>query len=135
LTNPRVVFRGEPGIGKSRLAAAAAELVEDSGAVVLELAGSPFHTDAGACTRCAPCWKRRCGIRRLTDPAERLRLLEAQIGSCSLDPVIRLCECLTLTCRSACEPVHSSGNQGATWSFRVTAGRDVRQPAAVHRDF
>ena len=47
LTTPGVVFRGEPGIGKSRLAAAAAELVEASGAVVLELVGSPFHTDAG----------------------------------------------------------------------------------------
>ena len=34
LTTPGVVFRGEPGIGKSRLAAAAAELVEDCGAVV-----------------------------------------------------------------------------------------------------
>ena len=31
LSIPGVVFRGEPGIGKSRLAAAAAELVEDSG--------------------------------------------------------------------------------------------------------
>ena len=47
LTTPGVVFRGEPGIGKSRLAVVAAELVEASGAVVLELAGSPFHTDAG----------------------------------------------------------------------------------------
>jgi hypothetical protein len=37
-----------------RLAAAATELVEDSGAVVLELIGSPFHTDAGL-HRCAPC--------------------------------------------------------------------------------
>ena len=47
LPTPGVVFRGEPGIGKSRLAAAAADLVADSGAVVLELVGSPFHTDAG----------------------------------------------------------------------------------------
>ena len=31
LTTPGVVFRGEPGIGKSRLAAAAAELAEASG--------------------------------------------------------------------------------------------------------
>ena len=33
LTIPGVVFRGEPGIGKSRLAAKAIELAEDSGAV------------------------------------------------------------------------------------------------------
>ena len=47
LSTPGVVFRGEPGIGKSRLASAAAELVENSEAVVLELVGSPFHTDTG----------------------------------------------------------------------------------------
>ena len=47
LSTPGVVFRGEPGIGKSRLAATAAELVAASGSVVLELVGSSFHTDAG----------------------------------------------------------------------------------------
>src|ERR1700757_5009646 len=30
------------------------ELVGDSGSMVLELVGSPFHTDAPACTRSAP---------------------------------------------------------------------------------
>src|SRR5262249_21135161 len=39
LSTPGVVFRGEPGIGKSRLAAAAAQLVEASASVVLELVG------------------------------------------------------------------------------------------------
>jgi hypothetical protein len=43
LTTPGVVFRGEPGIGKSRLATAAAELVEASGSVVVELIGSSFR--------------------------------------------------------------------------------------------
>jgi hypothetical protein len=47
LTTPGMVFRGEPGIGKSRLAAAATELVEASGGMGLELAGSPSHTDVG----------------------------------------------------------------------------------------
>ena len=78
LTTPGVVFRGEPGIGKSRLAAAAAELVEHSGAVVLELIGSPFHTDAGL-HPVRTLIERRCGIGRLTDPAERLRLLQAEV--------------------------------------------------------
>ena len=72
LATPGVVFRGEPGIGKSRLAAAAAELVEQSGAVVLELAGSPFHTDAGL-HPVRTLIERRCGISRVTDPEERLR--------------------------------------------------------------
>ena len=63
LTTPGVVFRGEPGIGKSRLAVAAAELVEGSGAVVLELVGSPFHTDAGL-HPVRTLIERRCGISR-----------------------------------------------------------------------
>jgi len=85
LNLPGVVIRGEPGIGKSRLAAAAAELADSSGAVVLELVGSPFHTDAGL-HPVRTLLERRCGIGRLTDQAERLRLLDAEILSCSLDP-------------------------------------------------
>ena len=85
LSTPGVVFRGEPGIGKSRLAAAATELAEVSGAVVVELVGSPFHTDAGL-HPVRTLLERRCGIGRLTDPAERLRLLEAEVAACSSDP-------------------------------------------------
>ena len=81
---PGVVFRGEPGIGKSRLAAAAVELVEGSGAVVLELIGSPFHTDAGL-HPVRTLIERRCGIGRSTDPGERLRLLQAEVAARSLD--------------------------------------------------
>ena len=86
LSTPGVVFRGEPGIGKSRLAAAAAEMADGSDAVALELIGSPFHTDAGL-HPVRTLLDRRCGIGRLTDQAERLRLVEAEIRSCSLDPV------------------------------------------------
>jgi class 3 adenylate cyclase len=85
LTTPGVVFRGEPGIGKSRLAAAAAELAEASGSVVLELVGSPFHTDAGLYP-IRTLLERRCGIDRNTDQLERLRLLDAEIRACALDP-------------------------------------------------
>jgi class 3 adenylate cyclase/tetratricopeptide (TPR) repeat protein len=86
LSAPGVVFRGEPGIGKSRLTAAAAELVEASGAVLLELVGSPFHTDAGL-HPVRTLLERRCGIGRVTDQAERLRLLEVEVGARGLDPV------------------------------------------------
>ncbi|HZA11851.1 MAG TPA: adenylate/guanylate cyclase domain-containing protein [Mycobacterium sp.] len=86
LKTPGVVFRGEPGIGKSRLASAATELVACSGAVVLELVGSPFHTDAGL-HPVRTLLERRCGIGRRTVPAERLGLLEAEVRSRSLDPV------------------------------------------------
>jgi tetratricopeptide (TPR) repeat protein len=80
-----VVFRGEPGIGKSRLAAAAAELVEASGSMVLELVGSPLHTDAGL-HPIRTVVERRCDIHRNTDRAERLRRLDAEVRACGLDP-------------------------------------------------
>jgi class 3 adenylate cyclase/tetratricopeptide (TPR) repeat protein len=85
LTTPGVVFRGEAGIGKSRLASAAAELVEGSGAVVLGLIGSPFHTDTGL-HPVRTLLEHGCGIGRLTDQTERLRLLEAEVRARSLDP-------------------------------------------------
>ena len=39
LTTPGIVLRGEPGIGKTRLAHSAAELVEETGGTVIELQG------------------------------------------------------------------------------------------------
>ena len=85
LSTPGVVFRGEPGIGKSRLAVAATQLVEGSGSVVLELVGSPFHTDAGL-HPVRTLLERRCGIDRNTDQAQRIRLLDNEIRTCGLDP-------------------------------------------------
>ena len=85
LSTPGVVFRGEPGIGKTRLATEAAEIVEDSGGAVLELRGSPLHTDTGL-HPVRRLLERRCGITRLTDGAERLRLLQAELRSCAWIP-------------------------------------------------
>jgi len=84
LTTPGVVLRGEPGIGKSRLAAAAAGLAEDSGAVVLALTGSALHTDAGL-HPVRSLLEQRCGISRLTPHGQRLRLLEAELMARGLD--------------------------------------------------
>jgi class 3 adenylate cyclase len=84
-TCPGVAFRGEPGIGKTRLARAAAELVEESGGPVIELRGSPMHTETGL-HPVRRLLERRCGITRFTDGAERLRLLEAELRSHALDP-------------------------------------------------
>jgi class 3 adenylate cyclase/tetratricopeptide (TPR) repeat protein len=85
LTSPAVAFRGEPGIGKTRLATEAAELVRDSGGPVLELRGSPLHTDTGL-HPVRRFVERQCGITRLTDGSERLRLLEVELRACGLDP-------------------------------------------------
>jgi class 3 adenylate cyclase/tetratricopeptide (TPR) repeat protein len=85
LTTPGVMFRGEPGIGKSRLALAASELAQQDGAAVVELVGSPLHAGVGlhpVRTLLEP----RCGISRFTDSGERLRLLRAELVAQRLDP-------------------------------------------------
>ncbi|CAM2950623.1 cyclase [Mycobacterium intermedium] len=83
LSTPGVVFRGEPGIGKSRLAAAAAQLAGDL--PLVELIGSPFHVDVGL-RPVRTLLERRCSIGRNTDQAERLRLLDDEICRCGLEP-------------------------------------------------
>ena len=84
LATPGVVFWGEPGIGKSRLAALAEEMAEDCGASVVELTGSAFHTRTGL-HPVRTLLERRCGISRLTAQDERLRLLEAEVAALGLD--------------------------------------------------
>ncbi|OBI18485.1 adenylyl cyclase [Mycobacterium sp. E2462] len=85
LTTAGVAFRGEPGIGKTRLVAAAAELARDSGAPVVGLFGSPLHTDTGL-HPVRRLVERRCGINRLTEGRERLRLLQDELACSDLDP-------------------------------------------------
>ena len=85
LATPGVVFWGEPGIGKSRLAALAEEMVEGSGATVVELSGSAFHTQSGL-HPVRTLLERRCGISRRTAQDERLQLLEADVATLGLDP-------------------------------------------------
>ena len=113
LSTPGVVLRGEPGIGKSRLASEAAELVERSGGVVLELTESPLHTDVGLYPVRA-LLEVRCGIGRLTEAAERLRLLEAEIHSRALDPVHMvplLAPVLGIGAEAGYEPVAAEGQK------------------------
>ena len=108
-----MVFRGEPGIGKSRLAAAATELVEASEAMVVELAGSPFHTDTGL-HPVRTLLERRCGIGRLTEPGERLRLLHAHVAACSPEPgtlVSLLAPVLGIGAEAGYEPVPAEGRK------------------------
>lgn len=85
LKTPGVVLQGEAGIGKSRLAWAAVELADRSHAVVLQLVGSPFHTDVGL-RPVRRLLERRCGITRTSDPPECLRHLKAEILDRGLDP-------------------------------------------------
>jgi class 3 adenylate cyclase len=85
LTTPGVVFRGEAGIGKSRLAAAAIDMVEGDGGGVIELVGSPIQPDAGL-HPVRTFLERHCHFSRYTDPAQRLRLLHSEVTGHGLDP-------------------------------------------------
>jgi class 3 adenylate cyclase/tetratricopeptide (TPR) repeat protein len=112
LTEPGMGFFGEPGIGKSRLATAAADLVEDSGGIVLALQGSPFHTDSGL-HPARMLLERRCHIGRTTPQHERLQLLEAEVRARSLDPattVPLLAPVLGVPADTGYEPVSADGH-------------------------
>ena len=113
LHTPGVVFRGGPGIGKSRLAAAAVELAEGSGAVVVELVGSPFHSDVGL-HPVRTLFEHRCGITRVTEAGERLRLLEAEVVACGLNPKTALpllAAVLGIGAEAGYEPVAAEGRK------------------------
>ena len=113
LTTPGVVFRGEPGIGKSRLASAASELVQRDSGVVLELVGSPFHSDAGL-HPVRTLLERRCGINRLTEPGQRLELLRAEVAARPLDSeaaVPLLAPVLGIAPQHGYEPVPAEGRK------------------------
>jgi class 3 adenylate cyclase/tetratricopeptide (TPR) repeat protein len=80
-----VLLRGEPGLGKSRLLGAIAGKVgEGDGAEVVQIDGSPFHTEAGF-HPLRMLAEERCGIGRDTDGPQRLRLLYEHLESCRLD--------------------------------------------------
>jgi class 3 adenylate cyclase/tetratricopeptide (TPR) repeat protein len=106
-----IAFAGEGGIGKTRLAYAAVDLAKQDGAVVLGLFGSPFHTDVGL-RPVRRMLEGRCGIRRDSGPADRLRALEAEIRSRSLEPAAvlpLLAPVLGIGPDSGYEPARASG--------------------------
>jgi class 3 adenylate cyclase/tetratricopeptide (TPR) repeat protein len=79
-----VLVSGEAGVGKSRLLTAFVDEVSFGGAGVLELNGSPFHTDVGF-HPVRGLIEYRCGITDDTDPAARLEHLAGEVASLGLD--------------------------------------------------
>jgi class 3 adenylate cyclase len=108
-----IAYRGEGGIGKTRLAHAAVDIAQETGAPVLGLFGSPFHTDVGL-RPVRRLLERRCGIRRDSDPVDRLRRLQAEVMQHSLDPaavVPLLAPVLGIGPESGYEPVRAGGDK------------------------
>jgi class 3 adenylate cyclase/tetratricopeptide (TPR) repeat protein len=84
-TGSGVAFVGEAGIGKTRMVREAADMVEESGGVVVELRGSPLHAGTGL-HPVRRLLERRCGITRLTGGGDRLRLLRDELLARRMDP-------------------------------------------------
>lgn len=113
LATPGVAFQGEGGIGKTRLAYAGVDMAQQSGAVVLGLFGSPFHTDVGL-RPVRRLLERRCSIRRDSDAAERLRRLRAEVEQHNLDPgaaVPLLAPVLGIGPETGYEPARAGGDK------------------------
>ncbi|RZT25298.1 adenylate/guanylate cyclase family protein [Mycobacterium sp. BK558] len=113
LATPGVVVRGEAGIGKSSLAAAAAGLARDSGAVVLTLGGSAMHADTGL-HPIRQLLESRCNITRVTSPSDCLRLLVAELISLGRDPAYEvplLAPVLSIGPEHGYEPVAAEGER------------------------
>ena len=87
LGTPGVGLFGEAGIGKTRLATEAIDVAHRCGASVIELTGSPLHTESGL-HPVRRLIERRCGMTRLTEGRERLRLLEDELILCAMDPTV-----------------------------------------------
>jgi class 3 adenylate cyclase/tetratricopeptide (TPR) repeat protein len=84
-----VLISGEAGVGKSRLLAAFVDEVLLGGAEVLELRGSPFHSDVGF-HPVRSLIEYRCGITDDVDPAARLEHLAGEVASVGLDTAAAL---------------------------------------------
>lgn len=125
LRTPGVVLRGEGGIGKSRLARAAVDMAKQVvDAEVLELFGSPFHTEVGL-RPVRRLLERRCGIGRDSDPAVRLERLRAEVESCAMDPaevVPLLAPVLGVSPESGYQP--TTANAGKLYDQIVSAVTD-----------
>ena len=107
-TAPRttaVLIRGEPGIGKSRLGGRNIAGGRDQRAVVVELAGSPFHVGAGF-HPIQVLLEARCGIDGDADGPERLHRLRDELGASGADPDGR-CRCSPRSSASRRAPVTS----------------------------
>lgn len=119
-----VLLRGDGGIGKSRLASAAVAMARDAGAAVLELFGSPFHTDVGL-RPVRRLIERHSQIQRDSDAVDSLRLLEAEVESRSMDTatvVPLLAPVLGITPEAGYQP--ATANAGARFDQITSAVKD-----------
>ncbi|WP_445168951.1 ATP-binding protein [Mycolicibacterium sp. Dal123E01] len=125
LTTRGVLLRGEGGIGKSRLASAAVDMARESGATILELFGSPFHTDVGL-RPVRRLIERHSQIQRDCDTAESLRLLEVELRGRSIDPA---------TAVPLLAPVLGIGPDAGYQPATVNAGARFDQISAAVKDY
>jgi class 3 adenylate cyclase/tetratricopeptide (TPR) repeat protein len=108
-----ILLRGEAGIGKTRVAAAIAEIAELDGATVLELFGSPFHVETGF-HPVRMLIERRAGIDSDADGTDRLARLRGQLQREGLEPdalVPLLAPILGIDPNAGYQPAHADGRK------------------------
>lgn len=107
-----VAIVGEAGIGKSRLATALRDRAADDDAVVVELDGSPLHTDHGLWVIKALV-DARCGATRQTAGDDRLRRLVELVGAQGLgaDAVPLLAALVGIDPAAGYEPVEADARR------------------------
>jgi len=108
-----LAFFGEAGIGKSRMASVAVDLANDAGAVVVELHGSPFHSEVGL-HPIRDLIERRCQIGRASSPTERLELLATEVTQHGLTPermIPLLAPVLGISPQAGYQPVTADGHK------------------------
>lgn len=104
---------GEAGIGKSRLAFVAVQAAQREHATVLQLQGSPLHTDVGL-HPVRELLERACGITRTSNAADRLRLLRDELRKRNVDVellVPLLAPVLGIPIAAGYTPVAASGSK------------------------
>lgn len=112
-TKPGIAFRGDAGIGKSRLAVEAADLAQGSDALILELTGSPLHARSGL-HPVRGLLQQRCGVDRGTPARQRIQLLEEHISASGLEVeslVPLLAPVIGVGTDSGYEPVAAEGRR------------------------
>jgi class 3 adenylate cyclase len=115
-TEPRgtgVLLSGEAGVGKSRLVAAFVDETESSGARVVELHGSPLHSDAGF-HPVRSLIEHRCGVTE--EAGQRLRLERlarelVDLGLESTDTLPLLAALAGIAPSAGYEPVAAEGRR------------------------